>query len=76
MGFMKSLITIGPTSNFIFVNCSILIRRLQYAALNLITLDRFKQGFEIAFAEAVFVIADALNELEKDGANARLSEYL
>src|SRR5262245_37898639 len=41
-----------------------LSRRLEHPAPDLILLDRFKQGLEVAFAEAL--IALALNELEKD----------
>src|SRR6267154_5923134 len=47
---------------------------LQYAAADLVELDRFEQGAEIALAEAL--VAAALDDLEEDGADHRLGEDL
>src|SRR5258708_29950678 len=47
---------------------------LQYAAADLVELDRFEQRAEIAFAEAF--VAAALDDLEEDRANHRLGEDL
>src|SRR5229473_1615992 len=47
---------------------------LQHAAADLVELDRFEQGAEIALAEAL--VAAALDDLEEDGADHRLGEDL
>src|SRR5262245_42455145 len=47
---------------------------LEHAAADLILFDRFKQGLEVALAEAL--IALALDELEKDRADHGLGENL
>ena len=48
--------------------------RLQHAAADLVELDRFEQGAEIALAEAL--VALALDDLEEDRADHRLGEDL
>src|SRR5690606_5149359 len=47
---------------------------LQHAALHLVALDAFKQGLEVAFAEAF--VALALDDLEEDRAEGVLGEDL
>src|SRR3954469_9880035 len=51
-----------------------LFGRRKYAAADLVELDRFEQGFEIALAEAF--IALALDDLEEDQADHVLGEDL
>src|SRR5262249_53331843 len=48
--------------------------RTEHAAPDLIFLDRFKQGLEVALAEAVVTLA--LDELEEDRPDHRLGEDL
>src|ERR1700704_7025823 len=47
---------------------------LQHAATNLVELDRFEEGAEIALAEAF--VAAALDDLEEDGPDHGLGEDL
>src|SRR4029453_16460402 len=47
---------------------------LQHAAADLVELDRFEEGAEVAFAEAL--VALALDDLEEDRADDRLGEDL
>ena len=49
---------------------------LQGAALDLVALQRFEQGLEVAFAEAVAVVAWLLDELEEHRAEQGLGEDL
>ncbi len=45
-----------------------------YAAANLLQLDRFKQGLKITLAKTL--IPFSLNNLEEDGTDQVLGEYL
>src|SRR3982751_2963748 len=58
----------GPRTAFTFAVSS------NYSAAYLIQLDRFEQRLEVAFAAAL--VALALDDLEKDGADHRLGEDL
>src|SRR5260221_10788121 len=49
---------------------------LQHAAVDLVALHGLEQGLEIAFAEALAVVALALDELEEHGAQHGLGEDL
>src|SRR5690554_1307473 len=48
--------------------------RREHATPDLITLNRFKQGFDVAFAKAA--VALALNKFEEHGPQHRFREYL
>ena len=48
----------------------------EYAAIDLITLNAFKQGFEITLAKATLIVALALGKFKEDGAELWLGKDL
>ena len=48
----------------------------QRATVDLVAFHRLEQGTEVSFAEALAVVALALDELEEHRAKQRLGEYL